>query len=103
MHFCSVRDTSIAFFDSADFASLLFQLRIVCVRLNSEWRWVFGFVRSCGRRRLWSRDYAAAMNIGANLRFFLNFGRWDPDFRSSADEKRLQSARAQMPAVAAVQ
>jgi len=42
------------------------------------------------------------MNIGANLRFFLNFGRWDPDFRSSADEKRLQKARAQMPAVAAV-
>jgi hypothetical protein len=43
------------------------------------------------------------ISTGANLRFFLNFGRWDPDFRSSADEKRLQSARAQMPAVAAVQ
>lgn len=41
------------------------------------------------------------MNIGASLRFFLNFGRWDPDFRSSADEKRL--LKAQMPAAAAVQ
>jgi hypothetical protein len=43
------------------------------------------------------------MNIGANLRFFLNFGRWDPDFRYSADEERLQKARARMPAAAAVQ
>jgi len=89
---------------SARSTSLLFIYRsfasFCCARLIGDMcgEWV---VCSCGRSRLWSRDYAAAMNIGASLRFFLNFGRWDPDFRSSADEKRL--LKAQMPAAAAVQ
>jgi hypothetical protein len=41
---------------------------------------------SCGGTRLWSRDYAAAMNIAANLRHFLLHARWHPDFFISSQE-----------------
>jgi hypothetical protein len=55
-----------------------------------EWRcwWWLRCACSCGGTRLWSRDYAAAMNIAANLRHFLLHARWHPDFFISSQDMK---------------
>ena len=40
----------------------------------------------CGGARLWSRDYAGAMNIATNLRHYLLHARWHPTFFLTAQQ-----------------